>query len=270
MFTVLAALAVALLLFTFMNKTNLIVIILSTLSLASLLLSPPRFLLDFLASKTEVTFRFPSSEEKTLDKKVNVYLTVDDVPSAHTHLIVDALRDCDNGKALFFVIGERAKQYPDVLRTLVREGHEVGNHDAVDRLTAAPWRSEEEIKQGVLACEVVIKTILAERNGENDGERRQPKKIQWLRPGCGLVTPTLQRVAKKLNYQTLLGDVYGYDCHLAWWPWFLQKFYAWRTVPGSVIILHDGTKARATNAAAIIRHLYATKNISFSIIPRPK
>ena len=241
---------------------SLVIIILSFLSLA--LMAPPRLLLDFITSKTDVIFRFPSPRKTSVLEKQKVYLTVDDSPSAYTYLILDALRDCDNGKALFFVIGDYAKQYPDVLRALANTAgaagvvsHDVGNHDLADRLTASPWRTSAEIKKDLLDCEIIIKTILNIDSG-----------LRWLRPGSGLVTPSLHQASKELGYKILLGDTYGHDCHLGFLgSWFLSKFYEWRITPGSVIILHDGTKERATNTAAVIRHLYATKNISFASLP---
>ncbi|MFT5883074.1 MAG: peptidoglycan/xylan/chitin deacetylase (PgdA/CDA1 family) [Crocinitomicaceae bacterium] len=57
-----------------------------------------------------------------------IALTFDDGPNpAHTPRLLDMLRR-RNVKATFYVIGERAANHPDIIRRIVTEGHEVGNH----------------------------------------------------------------------------------------------------------------------------------------------
>lgn len=63
-----------------------------------------------------------SREEKTL------VLTFDDGPHPDCAArLLDELKELDV-KATFFVVGERVKQRPDVVRRMLAEGHEVGNH----------------------------------------------------------------------------------------------------------------------------------------------
>ncbi|MCQ6280751.1 polysaccharide deacetylase family protein [Bacillus sp. EB600] len=65
-------------------------------------------------------------EVKTKEKMVA--LTFDDGPNPiYTNQILDLLAKY-HAKATFFVIGERAKQYPQVLKREVKERHEVANH----------------------------------------------------------------------------------------------------------------------------------------------
>jgi peptidoglycan/xylan/chitin deacetylase (PgdA/CDA1 family) len=57
-----------------------------------------------------------------------VALTFDDGPSPlYTHKILDLLKQYQ-AKATFFVLGEKVEQYPQIIRAMVREGHEIGNH----------------------------------------------------------------------------------------------------------------------------------------------
>lgn len=57
-----------------------------------------------------------------------VALTFDDGPhSAYTREILQILKDF-GVRATFFVIGENARQYPDILREIHAAGHEIGNH----------------------------------------------------------------------------------------------------------------------------------------------
>lgn len=57
-----------------------------------------------------------------------VALTFDDGPSsAYTPAILDLLNE-HNSSATFFVLGTEAEQNPEILRRMVNEGHEIGNH----------------------------------------------------------------------------------------------------------------------------------------------
>lgn len=57
-----------------------------------------------------------------------IALTFDDGPHpVYTAQILDILKTY-NAKATFFVIGQNAEQYPELLRREVEEGHEIGNH----------------------------------------------------------------------------------------------------------------------------------------------
>lgn len=61
-------------------------------------------------------------------KEKMVALTFDDGPNpVYTSQILDLLAKY-NAKATFFVIGERAKEFPEIIKREVTEGHEVGNH----------------------------------------------------------------------------------------------------------------------------------------------
>jgi peptidoglycan-N-acetylglucosamine deacetylase len=57
-----------------------------------------------------------------------VCLTFDDGPDPdHTPRLLDVLRDLDL-RATFFVIGERAARYPEIVRRIPNEGHAIGHH----------------------------------------------------------------------------------------------------------------------------------------------
>ena len=56
-----------------------------------------------------------------------IALTFDDGPSESTPALLDLLARY-HARATFFVCGQNAVRLPDVLRRIVSEGHEVGNH----------------------------------------------------------------------------------------------------------------------------------------------
>jgi peptidoglycan/xylan/chitin deacetylase (PgdA/CDA1 family) len=57
-----------------------------------------------------------------------IAMTFDDGPHAtNTPRLLDMLRE-RNIKATFYVVGTNARQYPHILRRMINEGHEIGNH----------------------------------------------------------------------------------------------------------------------------------------------
>ncbi|MDH5831510.1 polysaccharide deacetylase family protein [Luteimonas sp. M1R5S18] len=59
----------------------------------------------------------------------DVWLTIDDGPSDQTAAILDLL-DAHDARATFFLVGERARARPDLVREIARRGHGIANHSA--------------------------------------------------------------------------------------------------------------------------------------------
>ena len=58
-----------------------------------------------------------------------VWLTIDDGPSADTLAILDLL-DRHQARATFFLVGQRAARRPDLVQAIRSRGHDIGNHSA--------------------------------------------------------------------------------------------------------------------------------------------
>jgi peptidoglycan/xylan/chitin deacetylase (PgdA/CDA1 family) len=59
--------------------------------------------------------------------KNELALTFDDGPSTYTAAVLDILKQ-HNAKGTFFVMGREVERYPEILKRMAEEGHEVGNH----------------------------------------------------------------------------------------------------------------------------------------------
>ncbi|MNO17698.1 Peptidoglycan-N-acetylglucosamine deacetylase [compost metagenome] len=68
-----------------------------------------------------------SQEAKKKTQGKTVYLTFDDGPSPHTDQVLEILRQ-EKVTGTFFVLGQQAKRYPEVIRRIVDAGHALGNH----------------------------------------------------------------------------------------------------------------------------------------------
>ena len=85
-----------------------------------------------------------------------VWLTIDDGPDpVHTPKMLALLRDFE-AKATFFVIGQRAAQFPDLVKAIRDAGHEVANHTATHPSASfwafTPRQIAREIDQPGLAA----------------------------------------------------------------------------------------------------------------------
>jgi len=61
------------------------------------------------------------------ERKLPIYITFDDGPTAHTKELLDILKKY-NAKATFFMLGNNMGKHPDELKRLVAEGHSAGLH----------------------------------------------------------------------------------------------------------------------------------------------
>lgn len=105
---------------------------------------PQRKIVDLASLYPHIFFREGSPKEK------KVALTFDDGPdTVYTPQIMDILKQYKI-KATFFLIGNRAQLFPDVVKRMVKEGHIVGNH-TMNHANIAKLNKQKtyrEIKQG--------------------------------------------------------------------------------------------------------------------------
>ncbi|WP_052737904.1 polysaccharide deacetylase family protein [Bacillus sp. SA1-12] len=89
--------------------------------------------------------------------KKRIALTFDDGPeNIYTPQILDILRQKDV-KATFFVVGKQAREYPEQLKQIYKEGHAIGNH-TWDH-PHLPDLSDQELKDTIQATSEEIKKI---------------------------------------------------------------------------------------------------------------
>jgi peptidoglycan/xylan/chitin deacetylase (PgdA/CDA1 family) len=167
-----------------------------------------------------------------------VALTFDDGPSpTYTPQILRLLRR-DHVPATFFVIGELAQRYPNLVRAEIRSGMSVGNHswDHPDSppfvdLAAARVRSEITTTDAELA-----------RIGDH---------AHLFRPPGGSFDPSLVAVTEAQGLRVVLWDVDPRD----WAPGATARGIARAVLgsvkPGAVVELHDGGGDRSATVAAL-------------------
>lgn len=175
-------------------------------------------------------------------------LTIDDGPDASTTpAILDVLAR-HRAQATFFLITENVADNEALVRRLLAEGHEIGNHLTRDEpsIDLPPDRFRAELTRA-------HQTLSAFG------------PIRWFRPGGGRSTAEMRSEARQLRYRTALGDVYPFDVHIPSVTWI--RFHVVTLVrPGSIIVLHDrGPRGRRT-AEALDRLLPALAARGYRVV----
>ncbi len=155
-----------------------------------------------------------------------VALTFDDGPSPFTAQILDSLR-AHRIQATFFLCGENSERYPDLVRRIQAEGHEIGNHTySHPYLTfAGRARIAREIDR--------TQEVLERLSGRRPRLFRPPFGVRWF---------PLWSVLRERGMTMVLWSVRGYDGRLA--PRDITRRILERAHPGAIILLHDGFETR--------------------------
>jgi len=152
-----------------------------------------------------------------------ITLTFDDGPSEQfTGPVLDILRE-QQVPATFFVCGKNVEKHPDLLRRIVAEGHEVGNHTYSHLFVY--FKSRRRIAEEIDRTQVVIEKVI----GSRPKVFRPPYGARWF----GLVPTLLER-----GMHLILWSATGYD-----WKKDVEGITesALRELkPGAVLLLHDG------------------------------
>lgn len=162
-----------------------------------------------------------------------VALSIDDGPSSSTPEILEVLREHD-ARATFFLIGEHVRDRTETARRISAAGHELGHHMMEDR----PSRDLPHH---------VFDTRFEEMDRILDGLGGS----RLFRPGSGWYDDRMIRTARERGYRTVLGSVYPFDAQVSS-TGLLSWYVLQNTVPGSILVLHDGPE-RGARTAEVLR-----------------
>lgn len=181
---------------------------------------------------------------KKVPKQQGVLLTFDDGPHpVHTPLLLDLLKENDV-KAIFFVVGELAKEYPEIIRRMHMEGHSVGIHHY--RHVSSMFMTPRQLKRQLSMTEEVITSITKQA-------------VDFYRPPWGHFNLASLFLTKK--YQTIMWSHIYKD-------WLVEKHaldLLQKEPPknGAIILLHDnGDTPGADEKAPEVMLSYLSKYIS--------
>ena len=172
-----------------------------------------------------------------------VSLTFDDGPDpTWTPMILDVLKR-ENVKATFFIVGSRAELYPGIVRRIVEEGHELGNHTYTHANVAAS--SEQQLRLELNATQRLIETI----TGRSTLLFRPPYNADAGPTRFDDLGPL--NVAQSMGYMIALEDIDSLDWTRQGVDQILARVRHGRQAGGNVVLLHDAGGNRAETLEAL-------------------
>ena len=197
---------------------------------------------DYLDAPT-----FPVLYHQGAAAPAKVALTFDDGPDpAWTPKVLDVLK-ARGLKATFFVVGRNAEAHPDLIRRIVAEGHEIGNHSYTHgNLAEMPeWRQRLELgsTQRLIEAETGRSTTLFRPPYNADST---PSSVAELGP--------LAFAEHELGYTVVLEKIDPQDWAQPGAEAIVQRVKEQRR-GGSIILLHDAGGDRRQTLAALPRIL---------------
>ena len=188
-----------------------------------------------------------------------VALTFDDGPSVpYTGQVLDILAK-NHIHATFFICGANAERYPDLVRRIKAEGHEIGNHTY-----SHPWlylMSREKIADEIDHTQDVLEKI----SGRRPRLFRPPYGVRWF---------SLWPLLQERGLTMVLWSMRGYDAKLGA-PGIAQTTLE-QLQPGGIILLHDGFEThkpaeidRSPTVRALPAIISGIRRAGYTFVPIP-
>jgi peptidoglycan-N-acetylglucosamine deacetylase len=201
---------------------------------------------------------FPTLYHQGAGGEHQVAITFDDGPDPRwTPQILDILKAA-NVKAAFFLVGVNAERYPGLVRRIVNEGHEIGNHTYYHPNLALCW--PEHVRLELNATQLLLETI----TGRATTLFRPPYAADTSPSQLSELTPL--QIAQDLNYLVVLENIDPQDWAKPGADIILQRVKQQRR-DGSIVLLHDAGGDRSQTVAALPRILEWLHTRGDTVVP---
>ena len=144
-------------------------------------------------------------------------------------------------KATFFLVGDWVSKYPDDVKAIAAQGHDIGNHS--DTHPHLPTLSQEEAGAEITACNDKIKALTG-------------KTPTLFRPPYGDYNNMVVNTVKGLGMYCVQWDVDSLD-----WkdptPEQMAKTVLDKVQDGSIVLMHNGAKNTPAALPSIIEGIQA-------------
>lgn len=212
----------------------------------------------YLTAKYVKFAQFPTLYHQGAGREHQVAITFDDGPDPRwTPKILDILKAA-NVKAAFFLVGVNAERYPGLVRRIVNEGHEIGNHTYYHPNLSLCW--PEHIRLELNATQLLLETI----TGRATTLFRPPYAADTGPTQLSELIPL--KIAEDLNYLVVLENIDPQDWAKPGADIILQRIKQQRH-DGSVILLHDAGGDRSQTVEALPRILDWLHTRGDTIVP---
>ena len=173
------------------------------------------------------------TEENAVSLTMNCAWNADDIDS-----ILDTLNKC-NVKITFFIVGDWADKYPEAVKKISENGHEIGNHS-----NTHPHVNKLNIDKN---CEEITKCSEKLKNITG-------KEVNLYRCPYGEYNNTVINAANSLNYYSIQWSLDTLDytglTGNEMWNRLDRKLKK-----GDIILMHNGTKHTADSLELLIKNI---------------
>jgi len=205
----------------------------------------------FYFVKTPVLIKklYPECLWSLQTKEKVLHITFDDGPTPQvTSFVLEVLKKY-NAKATFFCIGKNVKEYFDIYKQIISDGHKPGNH-TFNHLNG--WKTDDK---------KYLEDIEKAANIIDSG---------FFRPPYGRITKFQLKAlqGEKFNLKTVMWDVLSGDFDVKISPENCYLNVINNAKPGSIIVFHDSVKAfpRLEYALPKVLDFFSEKGFQFKIL----
>ncbi len=193
-----------------------------------------------------LTWRIPTTEKQ-------LYLTFDDGPvPGPTDFVLETLNK-HSIKATFFCIGDNVRKHPEVFKSVVAQGHVIGNHTFNH---VKGWNTPlNDYVENTTQCDSIVEAL-----------NSKPGTTNLFRPPYGRITRA--QIKALSNYRIVMWDVLTHDYDQAKSPEACLKNSIRATRNGSIIVFHDSLKAERNMSYALPRYIdhFLSKGYNFNVL----
>ena len=174
------------------------------------------------------------SEAKLPPEKKVIALTFDDGPWPNTTAKVLDILKKNRIKSTFFVVGQNVKNYPDLTKQIVADGHIIANHT---------WHHWYHQMNAQAAAYEVANTgdIIYQTTGV---------RTSLFRPPGGIMNNGVAAFAKNNKYAVIMWSADSMDYSRPAVPRLMNNIFR-EAKPGGIVLMHDGGGDRSHTVKAL-------------------
>lgn len=154
-------------------------------------------------------------------------LSIDDGPDpVDTPALLDLL-DQHGKKAVFFVIGDKVRRYPELAREIVRRGHQIGNHTMTHPAGTMWCAGSARTRREIAECSRAIEEVTG-------------VKPRWFRAPAGHRNWFTHPVLREQGLELVGWEKRAFDAVRRDVSWIVKRLTT-RVRDGDIILLHEAT-----------------------------